>query len=158
MSWTAALAAVTVSIAACTSSTSSEPQQTTGSVSEVRIGVLVPKSGPDAAAGAEALQGAELAAELISGDEGTVPLAGAGSEGLAGLGGAKLTLVPVDTKSDPNAAAAAGARLITQQQVVGLVGAYDAAVTEIASQRTERLQVPFVNGDSTADYLSLIHI
>jgi branched-chain amino acid transport system substrate-binding protein len=37
---------------------------------------------------------------------------------------------------------------------VGLVGAYDAAVTEAASQRTERLGIPFVNGDSTAGYLS----
>jgi branched-chain amino acid transport system substrate-binding protein len=37
---------------------------------------------------------------------------------------------------------------------VALVGAYDAAVTEAASQQTERHGVPFVNGDSPADYLT----
>jgi branched-chain amino acid transport system substrate-binding protein len=38
--------------------------------------------------------------------------------------------------------------------VVGLVGAYDAEVTADASQRTERLGVPFVNGDSPAGFLT----
>jgi branched-chain amino acid transport system substrate-binding protein len=150
----AALVAVTLSIAACTSSTSSESQETTGSASAVRIGVLVPKSGENAAAGAEALHGAELAAGLVNGDEGALSLAGVGNKGLAGLGGAKLTIVSVDTQSKPEVGAAAAARLVTEKQVAGLVGAYDPAVTEVASQRTERLQVPFVNGDSTADYLS----
>jgi branched-chain amino acid transport system substrate-binding protein len=150
LSWVA-LAAVTLSIAACTSS---EPQAGTSSVSEVRIGVLVPKSGESAAAGAEALHGAELAARLVNGDERPVPLAGVGSGGLAGLGGAKLSIVSADTQSKPEVGAAEAARLVAEKQVVGLVGAYDTAVTEVASQRTERLQVPFVNGDSPAGYLT----
>ena len=149
--WTAALLAVTLSIAACTSS---DQQGGSSSVSEVRIGVLSPTSGKSAAAGAEALHGAELAAALVNGDEGTVPLAGIGSGGLAGLGGAKLTLVAADTKSSPQAGATEAARLVTEKRVAGLVGAYDAAVTDGASQRTERLGVPFVNGDSPADYLT----
>jgi branched-chain amino acid transport system substrate-binding protein len=142
VSWLAALVAVTLSIVACTS----EPQEKTSSVSEVRIGVLAPKSGESAAAGAEALHGAELAAGLVNGDEGAVPL--------AGIGGAKLTIVSADTKSDPQAGAAEAARLVAEQRVAGLVGAYDAAVTEVASQQTERRGIPFVNGDSPADYLT----
>jgi ABC-type branched-subunit amino acid transport system substrate-binding protein len=55
LSWTAAFAVVALSVAACTSS---KKEGGTGSVSEVRIGVLVPRSGPSAAAGAEALHGA----------------------------------------------------------------------------------------------------
>jgi branched-chain amino acid transport system substrate-binding protein len=152
LSWTAALAAVTLSIAACTSS--SDQEGGAGSVSEVRIGVLVPKSGESAAAGAEALHGAELAARLVNGDERPVPLAGVGSVGLAGLGGAKLSIVSADTQSKPEVGAAEAARLVTEKQVVGLVGAYDTVVTEVASQRTERLQVPFVNDDSPAGYLT----
>jgi branched-chain amino acid transport system substrate-binding protein len=138
------LAAVAVlSIAACTSSQS---QGGTSSVSEARIGVLVPKSGASAAAGAEALHGAELAAALINGEERAVPL--------AGMGGAKLTIVSADTRSQPDVGAAEANRLITKEQVVGLVGAYDAAVTEAASAAAERRGILFVNGDSSADYLT----
>jgi branched-chain amino acid transport system substrate-binding protein len=142
LSWTAVLAVAALSVAACTSS---GPGGQTSSVSEVRIGILVPKSGPSAAAGAEALHGAELAADLVNGDEG-VPL--------AGIGGAKLTIVSADTHSQPDVAATEADRLVADDRVVGLVGAYDAAVTETASQRTERLGVPFVNGDSPADFLT----
>jgi branched-chain amino acid transport system substrate-binding protein len=142
-SWTAAVVAVTLSIAACTRS----EQAQTSAPSEVRIGVLVPKSGASAAVGAEVQHGAELAAALVNGDEG-------GSVPLAGLGGAKLTIVAADTKSDPQTGATEAVRLITKEQVVGLVGAYDAAVTEEASQRTDRRGIPFVNGDSPADYLT----
>jgi branched-chain amino acid transport system substrate-binding protein len=142
LSWTAVLAVAALSVAACTSS---GPEGETSSLSEARIGVLVPKSGPSAAAGAEALHGAELAADLVNGDEG-VPL--------AGIGGAKLTIVSADTHSQPDVGATEADRLVVDDRVVGLVGAYDAAVTETASQRTERLAVPFVNGDSPADFLT----
>jgi branched-chain amino acid transport system substrate-binding protein len=146
-----ALVAAILSVAACTAS---GPEDETSSVSEVRIGVLAPASGASRAAGTEALRGAELAAVLINGEEGSVPLAGAGAAGLAGLGGAKLAIVRGDTKSTPAVGAAEAARLVADEQVAGLVGAYDPLVTEVASQRTERLGVPFVNGDSPAGYLT----
>ncbi|HSK37346.1 MAG TPA: ABC transporter substrate-binding protein, partial [Actinomycetota bacterium] len=73
---------------------------------------------------------------------------------LDGLGGAKLRLVPGDTRSDPEAGATEAAQLVAGGRVAGLVGAFDPLVTEVASQRTERLGVPFVNGDSPADYLT----
>jgi branched-chain amino acid transport system substrate-binding protein len=145
------VAVAVLSVAACTASA---PRSESASVNEVRIGVLVPKSGESAAAGAEVLRGAELAAALVNGEEGAVSLAGAGSEGLAGFGGAKLTIVAGDTHSTAEDGTAEADRLVTQERVAGLVGAYDAAVTEAASQRTERLGIPFVNGDSPADYLT----
>jgi branched-chain amino acid transport system substrate-binding protein len=150
LSWTA-LVVVVVSIAACTGP---EPKRETNSVSEVRIGVLEPISGPSRAAGIEARNGAELAAALVNGEQGSVPLAGTGGAGLARLGGAKLTIVPGNTQSGVEAGAREAVRLVAEDRVVSLVGAYDAAVTETASQRTERLRVPFVNGDSPADYLT----
>jgi branched-chain amino acid transport system substrate-binding protein len=146
------LAVAVLLAAACTAS---EPQSEPASVREVRIGVLLPKSGKSAAAGAEALHGAELAVALVNGDVGgPVPLAGVGNEGLAGLGGAKLTIVSADTRSNPDAGVTEADRLVAEERVAGLVGAYDAAVTEAASQRTERLGIPFVSGDSPADYLT----
>jgi branched-chain amino acid transport system substrate-binding protein len=146
-----ALVAATLLVAACTASA---PESENSSVSEVRIGVLAPESGVSKVAGVEALRGAELAAVLINGEEGSVPLAGAGAAGLAGLGGAKLSIVRGDTKSTPEAGASEAARLVAEERVAGLVGAYDPLVTEVASQRTERLGVPFVNGDSPAGYLT----
>lgn len=147
----AVLVAVVLSLAACTSS---EPEGRSGSAGEVRLGVLAPRSGSSQAAGVEVQHGAELAAALVNGEAGAVALAGAGAEGLAGLGGAKLTIVAGDTKSTPEDGAAEAARLVAEERVVGLVGAYDTKVTEAASQRTERLGIPFVNGDSPADYLT----
>jgi branched-chain amino acid transport system substrate-binding protein len=145
------LVAVVLSVAGCTTS---EPEGETGGVSEIRIGVLTPQSGASRAAGNEALHGAELAAALVNGDVGGVPLAGGGAEGLAVLGGAKLRVVPGDTKSEPDDGATEAARLVAEEGVAGLVGAFDPLVTEVASQRTERLGIPFVNGDSPADYLT----
>jgi branched-chain amino acid transport system substrate-binding protein len=146
-----ALAAAVLLVAACTAS---EPEGEPASVREVRIGVLAPKTGASRVPGTEAQRGAELAAALVNGEAGAVSLAGAGSEGLAGLGGAKLTVVAGDTKTSPEAGAAEAARLVAEERVVGLVGAYDAAVTKAASQRTERLGIPFVNGDSPDGFLT----
>jgi branched-chain amino acid transport system substrate-binding protein len=145
------LVAVALSVAGCTTS---GPEQQNSSVSEVKIGVLAPGSGPSRTAGIEAQHGAELAAALVNGDEGPLQLAGVGTAGLAGLGGAKLRIVQGDTKSSPETGAAEAARLAGEQKVAGLVGAYDPLVTKEASQRTERLGVPFVNGDSPAGYLT----
>jgi branched-chain amino acid transport system substrate-binding protein len=145
------LVAVALSVAGCTTS---GPEQQDSSVSEVKIGVLAPGSGPSRTAGIEAQHGAELAAALVNGDEGPLQLAGVGTAGLAGLGGAKLRIVQGDTKSSPETGAAEAARLAGEQKVAGLVGAYDPLVTKEASQRTERLGVPFVNGDSPAGYLT----
>ena len=146
-----ALVATVVPLAACTGGESGDE---TSSVSEVRIGVLAPTSGRSRAAGNEAQHGAELAAALVNGEEGAVSLAGVGTAGLDGLGGAKLRIVTGDTKSSPEVGASGAARLVIEERVVALVGAYDAAVTEVASQRTERLGIPFVNGDSPAGYLT----
>jgi branched-chain amino acid transport system substrate-binding protein len=146
-----ALVATLVLLAACTGGESGDE---TSAVTEVRIGVLAPTSGPNRAAGAEAQHGAELAVALINGEQGAVSMAGAGSEGLARLGGAKLRIVAGDTKSSPDTGTSEADRLVAEERVVGLVGAYDAAVTEAASQRTERLGIPFVNGDSAAGYLT----
>jgi branched-chain amino acid transport system substrate-binding protein len=145
------LVAVALLLAGCTTS---GPEQQNSSVSEVKIGVLAPGSGPSRTAGIEAQHGAELAAALVNGDEGPLQLAGVGTAGLAGLGGAKLRIVQGDTKSSPETGAAEAARLAGEQKVAGLVGAYDPLVTKEASQRTERLGVPFVNGDSPAGYLT----
>ena len=142
----ATLVAIVLSMAGCTSE---PPPRQPASVGEVKIGVLAPTSGDSRAAGIQAQRGADLAAALVNGEQGPTPLIGT-----RGLAGAKLTIVKEDTRSDPVAGAAAAAKLVGQDKVAGLVGAFDTEVTKEASLRTERLQVPFVNGDSSADFLT----
>jgi branched-chain amino acid transport system substrate-binding protein len=154
--WThAALGVVVLAAAACTGSKAPGQRPT---AEEVRIGVLAPLSGANHAAGQDALRGAQLAAALVNGEEGPVPLLGVTTNGLRSLGNPKIAIVPADTGSDPLRSPARGAtqaaRLVTQEKVVGLVGAYDTQVTAAASQRTERLGVPFVNGDTSAGFLT----
>jgi branched-chain amino acid transport system substrate-binding protein len=71
---------------------------------DVTIGVMVPLSGPDAAAGDELSQGAELAAELVNDPHPDIELPLAAEAGLPRLGGARLQLTVRDTKGDPGAA------------------------------------------------------
>jgi branched-chain amino acid transport system substrate-binding protein len=143
--------ALVVLAAACTGS---EPESGTTSVGEVRIGVLAPLSGADKSVGTDSLRGAQLAAALLSGDEGEVSLAGIGSGGLSRLGSPKVTVVQGNTAGTADRGASEAARLVDAERVVGLVGAYHADVTNAASQRSERLGVPFVNGDASADFLT----
>jgi branched-chain amino acid transport system substrate-binding protein len=155
--WTrVVLGVVVLAAAACTGSDRGAEQR---QVDEVRIGLLAPLSGPNRAAGQDTLRGAQLAAALVNGEEGPVPLLGVTTTGLRRLGGPKLTIVPADVGTDNRSVIAArgatqAASLVTQEQVVGLVGAYDAEATAAASQRTERLSVPFVNGDTSTGYLT----
>jgi branched-chain amino acid transport system substrate-binding protein len=143
----ATLVAIVLSMAGCTSD--SPPPSQPASLGEVKIGVLAPTSGVSRTAGIQAQQGADLAAAMVNGDQGPTPLIGTG-----GLSGAKLTIVKEDTRSDPVAGEAAAAKLAGDDKVAGLVGAFDTEVTRQASERTERLRVPFVNGDSSADFLT----
>jgi branched-chain amino acid transport system substrate-binding protein len=140
--------ALVVMAAACTSS---DPEPGTLSVGEIRIGVLAPLSGADKAVGTDSLRGAQLAAALVNGEEGEVSVAGVGADGLAGT---KMAVIPGDTAGDPTRGASEANRLITAERVVGLVGAYHTEVTDAASLRSERLRVPFVNGDTSADFLT----
>jgi branched-chain amino acid transport system substrate-binding protein len=145
----ATLVAIVLSVVGCTSE---PPPRQSASAGDVKIGVLAPTSGQSRAAGIQAQRGAELAAALVNGEQGPTPLLGTG--GLAGVGGAALKIVSEDTRGVPATGAAAAAKLVGQDKVVGLVGAFDTEVTKEASLRTERLRVPFVNGDSSADFLT----
>jgi branched-chain amino acid transport system substrate-binding protein len=135
-----------LALSACTAATH-QPS----AVSEVRIGLLGRFSDPDGAAGQEAARGAQLAAEIINQTRSVpVPLAGAG---LPGLGGAKIRIVQADTRGGPDAPATQATRLATQG-VAGIVSVDSATSTALASERTERIGVPFMGAVATADFLT----
>lgn len=123
-----------------------------GTVTRVRIGLLAPLSAPRSDVGRDALRGAQLAAELVN-KTSTVPLPLAAGAGLPGLGGATLQIDSADTGGVPERAADQAIRLASEP-VAGLVSIGDTQSTALASERTERVGVPFVDGSAPADYLS----
>jgi branched-chain amino acid transport system substrate-binding protein len=120
----------------------------------IKIGAVYPLTGNIASTGLDCLHGAELAVDIINGKYPDLNLPLAKTEGLPNLGGAKLKLIVADTKGEPRNGQAEAERLVTQEKVVGMIGAYQSAVTKTASQATERLKIPFVCSDSSSPTLT----
>ena len=122
---------------------------------EVKIGVIYPLTGPGAAVGAELRSALELAADIINnGAPGIAELPFSAGKGLPNLKGAKIKLVFADHQANPQTGATEAERLITQEKVVAIVGAYNSAVTATASQVAERAGIPFLNPESSSASLT----
>jgi branched-chain amino acid transport system substrate-binding protein len=122
---------------------------------EIRIGVIYPLTGPAASVGGELRSALELAADVINnGAKGIPDLPFSAGKGLPNLKGAKIKLVFADHQANPQTGATEAERLITQEKVVAIVGAYNSAVTATASQVAERAGVPFLNPESSSATLT----
>ena len=119
----------------------------------IKIGAVYPLTGNIASTGLDNRRGVDLAVEIINGKY-SLDLPLALEEGLPNLGGAKLEIVYADTKGDPKNGMAEAERLITQEKVVAMIGAYQSSVTKTASQATERLKIPYVCSDSSSPTLT----
>jgi branched-chain amino acid transport system substrate-binding protein len=121
----------------------------------IKIGAVYPLSGNIASTGLDCKRGVDLAVDIINGKYGkdlNLPMAKTG--GLPNLGGAKLEIVYADTKGDPKNGMSEAERLVTQEKVVAIIGAYQSSVTKTASQATERLKIPYVCSDSSSPTLT----
>ena len=122
---------------------------------EVKIGVIYPLTGPSASVGGELRSALEMAADIINnGAPGAADLPLSQGKGLPNLKGAKIKLVFADHQASPQVGATEAERLITQEHVVAIVGAYNSAVTATASQVAERAGVPFLNPESSSATLT----
>jgi len=120
---------------------------------EVVIGVIYPLTGPVAQVGIDAVAAVKTAVDIINEDVNlNVPM-GPG-KGLTNLGGAKVRLVIADHGGKPDVGQAEAERMITQEKVNALFGAYYSSVTKTASQVAERHQIPYLNAESTSPGLS----
>jgi len=120
-------------------------------VDPVKIGILWPLTGNAAAAGQASKAAAEIAAEIVNNKHpelSNIPLAA--TEGLPNLGGAKLELVFVDHQGVPATAQQLATRLITQDKVHALIGAYQSSCSFTATAVAERYGIPFMVGESAA--------
>src|SRR5882757_5011895 len=116
---------------------------------EVVIGILYPFSGASAQMGVDAQKAYEAALDIINNKyDFDLPLAR--TEGLPGLGGAKVKLVFADHQGDPQKGRAEAERLITQEKVCALIGTYQSAVAVTVSQTAERYGVPFMSADNSS--------
>src|SRR5262249_14277873 len=83
-----------------------------------------------------------------------LPLPLAKGRGLPGLGGAKVSVIVVDHQAKPEVGQSEAERLITQEKVHALFGAYFSSVTAAASQAAERAGIPFLNAESSQPALT----
>ncbi|WGR92512.1 ABC transporter substrate-binding protein [Bradyrhizobium sp. ISRA435] len=121
----------------------------------VKIGAVFPSSGNAASAGVHAKAAIEVALDIINNahpELGNFPLAK--NAGLAGLGGAKLEVVFADNQGSPATGQNQALRLITEEKVVALTGAYQSGITLTTSAIAEKYGIPFVNGESVASNLT----
>jgi branched-chain amino acid transport system substrate-binding protein len=116
------------------------------------VGALYPLSGASAASGVDARHALETAVDVINtAMDLDLPLAK--STGLAGLGGAKVTVVYADHQGDPQKGRAEAERLITQTNVAALIGVYQSSVAATVSQTAERYAVPFLSAENSSPSL-----
>src|SRR5947209_4940274 len=128
------------------------PIATRAQAGEVVIGLTYPFSGANAQIGVDAQKAYETALEIINKSyDFELPLAK--SEGLPGLGGAKVRLVFADHQSDPQKGRAEAERLITQEKVSAILGTYQSVVAVTLSQNCERYQIPFISADNSSPSL-----
>lgn len=99
----------------------------------VKIGILLPLSGPAAPIGVNSLNGHKMAVEEIN-----------AAGGIPSLGGAKIELVVSDSGGDPKNGLTQAERLITKDNVVSIMGAYQSSVTYPSTQVAEKYEVPYI--------------
>jgi len=99
----------------------------------VNVGVILPLSGANAQFGINSRNGIELVADEIN-----------AAGGIKALGGARINLVVADSTSTPTTAANVGQRLLTQNDVVAILGAFASSLTIAISEVTERRGVPLL--------------
>src|SRR6202045_1466004 len=121
----------------------------------VKIGAVYPMSGNAASAGVHAKAALEVAMDIINNahpELGNFPLAE--KAGLTGLGGAKVEVVFADNQGSPATGQNQTLRLITEEKVAALTGAYQSGITLTTSAIAEKYGIPFVNGESVAANLT----
>jgi len=121
----------------------------------VKIGAIYPLSGNAASTGVHTKAALETAVEIINNGNpalGNLPLTR--NAGLKGLGGAKVEVVFADNQGSPAVGQNQALRLITEEKVVALSGAYQSGITLTASAIAEKYSIPFLSGESVAANLT----
>ncbi len=110
---------------------------------EIKVGVLLPLSGPMAVIGENLQMAHDLAVKEIN-DAG----------GVKSLKGAKIKLIYADTRGDPKVGMSEAERLIVREGVSALMGAFASSVSYTSTEVAEKYQVPYVVPNSLMDQIT----
>lgn len=117
---------------------------------DCQVGILYPLSGNVATIGQLDVLAMELAVEIINNEHPELDLPFAAEAGIPGLDGGKLILHVSDTQGSAEIGQSEAERLIEEEGVDVIIGAYNSSVTQTASTVAERSEIPFINADSTS--------
>lgn len=117
----------------------------------VTIGLLTATSGDAAAADRPAVQGAELAVDIVNAAHPELSLPFAPSAGLSR--GTKLVLATGDTRGDPAIGGPATDRLLRESHPAGLIVADATEIAKAVGQHSEDATTPLIDAGSSADVL-----
>lgn len=109
---------------------------------DVKVGVLLPLSGPVAPIGQNNRRGHALAIDEVN-----------AAGGIKALGGAKLVIVDGDTQGNPKVGIQETEKLVTQG-VAAILGAYQSNVTFPSTQVAEKAAVPYIDPVAIADSIT----
>jgi len=109
----------------------------------VKVGNIIPLSGPSASVGQQGKNAREMAVEEIN-----------SAGGIKSLGGAKLEMLYADSESKPEKGVAEAERLINTEKVNVLTGCWNSAVTYPTTAVAERYGIPFIVPVSVADKIT----
>jgi branched-chain amino acid transport system substrate-binding protein len=109
----------------------------------VKVGNIIPLSGPSASVGQQGKNAREMAVEEIN-----------AAGGIKSLGGAKLVMLYADSESKPEKGVAEAERFINTERVHVLTGCWNSAVTYPTTAVAERYGIPFIVPVSVADKIT----
>ena len=109
----------------------------------VKVGNILPLSGPSASVGQQGKQAREMAIEEIN-----------AAGGIKSLGGAKIEMLYADSKSDPNVGVTEAERFINSEKVNVLTGAWNSGVTYPSTAVAERYGIPYIVPVSVRDTIT----
>jgi branched-chain amino acid transport system substrate-binding protein len=109
----------------------------------VKVGNIIPLSGPSASVGQQGKNARDMAVEEIN-----------AAGGIKSLGGAKLVMLYADSESKPEKGVSEAERLINTEKVHVLTGCWNSAVTYPTTAVAERYGIPFIVPVSVADKIT----
>ncbi|MGE4251143.1 MAG: ABC transporter substrate-binding protein [Parvibaculaceae bacterium] len=110
---------------------------------EVKVGIILPLTGPFAEAGQLQKAAVDMAIEDIN-----------AAGGIQSLGGAKLVAAYGSYQTDVSEANVETERLLHQEKVVGILGPYASGVALAGTELAERAKVPYLVPNALADAIT----
>lgn len=109
----------------------------------IKVGNILPLSGPSASVGLQNKQAQDMAIEEIN-----------AAGGIKSMGGAKIQMLYADSESKPEKGVAEAERFINTEKVNVLTGCWNSAVSYPVSAVAERYGIPFIVPVSVADKIT----